>query len=187
MLCRLAFVLPLLLASAFVAGCDSDGGDERTDAERIVGTWDATTASVRGEAPSPVPGGSPVPLTIPLTLDGKGGIEMRFNADGSFTLLAQGPIGASVPLLGPTEVVPAGPPVTLPSAYVLDENAREIAFTGTQTGAVTFDVPYTFSGNDRLNFELESGDLIVALLTNAGADPALAAAVRGGSMTLTRR
>ena len=186
MLRRFAFVLPLLVGSAFVAGCDSNDSEEPglTDAERLVGAWSATAVSVDGEVDTPV---GPVSDSVPLDLSGDGSIEMTFTADQGYTLVAQGPITADVPILGEQEALPAGPPVTLSGTFVVDEGARELDFTGDQTGAVTFEVPYSFSGDDELRFVLESSDLIVALLTDAGADPALASIVQGGSMTLARR
>jgi hypothetical protein len=184
MLRRLAFTLPLVVGSAFLAGCDSnDVDDDLTDAERIVGTWEATAVSVDVVVETPV---GPVADSVPLQLDGEGEIVLTFAADGEHTFVARPPINAVVPVVGTVGVFQGEAPVTLRAQYSLDEDAGEIELTDDQPGSLTFGVPYTFS-DDELRLVVESGDLIVALLADAGADPLLAEAVQGGSMTLTRR
>ena len=115
---------------------------------------------------------------------------MTFTTGGGYTLVAQGPLGVTLPVVRTYyEAIPAGPPVTLSGTYVLNEASGQVAFTGAQTGAATIDVPYDFSGDDELTFSVENGALIADLIltANPDVDPALASIVRGGSMTLTRR
>ena len=184
MLRRLALILPLLAGSAFLAGCDSNDGDDLTDAERIVGTWDAVSANVDVVLETPI---GPVTDSVPLQLEGEGEIVLTFGADGAHTFRAQPPINADVPVVGTVGVFQGDTPVNLRAQYVVDADARVLTLTGDDGGALAFDVPYTFSGNDELRFVLESNDLILALLADSGADPLVAEAVRGGSMTLARR
>ena len=182
MLRRLAFALPLLFASALVAGCDS-GTDERTDAERIVGTWDATGASVLVNAP--VVGETSINV---VDATSEGGITLVFTSSSAYTMTVEGPIevsvlGQSYPVLGETDTQ------TLTGTYAVRESDGEIDFTGSQTGAVSTEVPYRFPGDDQLRFTLRNGQLIADLivLANPDVDPALASLITGGEMTLARR
>ena len=185
--------LPLALTALAVVAlpaCDlfGDGGTDQPHAELVVGTWDATAASVRVDV-------GPTTVSVPVgdlaasgdeqrfTFEADGDFAFRFDPDDARTIrvVYQGNVVFEVPL-------PDGP-VTLNGTYELDEDAGEIHFS-TVAGqtADDFHLAYGFgSAGSRLELIAEDPQTLARLIGLAGDDyEVFAQYVVGGSLTYGR-
>lgn len=166
-------LLPLL-ALAW-AGCDSDDGDDTPDAERIVGTWAAEEASLRG----------PLGVRIPvLDASNADDVTLAFGADGRFELVAQGPFEVEIPQTSQTLTIEGG---VVAGAYELVAD-EQIRFTPDDLGASAA-IDYDLRGNDRLDLSVENneqGRQVLAFLLGVEANSPLLDAVTGGTVTLRK-
>ncbi len=170
-----------LAAVAFmgVSGCDA-GDDGRTDAELIVGTWDAETFNAR----------TIIPLvgSVPVVDLESGGDEAAFifEADGGYTFRFEPADGRTFEIEQAGIVVPLSD-VTLTGSYTLDEGSGRIALTDADVpGGLTLD--YDLDGDD-LELIAEDPETLALLIGLASDDPivtTLATVVTGGSIALRR-
>ncbi len=184
-------VLTALAVVAFPAcdALDNGEGDTRSDAERVVGTWDATTANVIVDV-------GPTNVPIPVSNLAAAGDQQRFvfNSDGTFTFVFDPDDDRRITIAyqGTTYVdlpLPDGP-VELSGTYALDAAADEIRLS-TLAGqtADDFTLAYGFGGSSssRLNLEAEDPATLARLFGLAGDDyAAFAQYVVGGSITYGR-
>ncbi len=172
-------LLALGLAVAFV-GCDSSG-DERTDAERIVGTWTASQAGVNVASPL---GSVPVPV---LNENSEGDITIDFVADGDFTFTVVGPISAD--FFGQTiDLVEEGVNETTTGSYSVQGDGQ-VRFGVDGTFDSMADVAYDFSGDDVFSLEVENteeGRATLAFLLGDRVPQEVLDAIQGGSVTFRR-
>jgi hypothetical protein len=179
---RLLLILALLLPAVALFGCDTES--DTPASERIVGTWNVTSANVEVRFNENLPS-----VTVPV-IDANDQAQMRFT-DGRYRHDVTGPISATV--AGQTlTLVPDGQSAVATGDSTISEDG-DVRFTPDPvvgepavTGASTF----RFSGDDRVNLSVENTDegraLIASLLGN---DPQLAFvldAVAGGSASLQR-
>ena len=178
--------LVALLSVVALAGCDeADPADTRTDEERIVGTWDASTANVRVRG---------LPFGIPVAdLANAGDVQtFTFRTDGTFTFLFDPAEGRRVTISyqGRDYVsFPLDQTVNLAGTYTVDESADRIALS-TVAGqtADDFRLGYRFAGSTGTSLELiaEDPETLARLFGIANADAArVAEFVTGGSITYT--
>jgi hypothetical protein len=193
MLRRFAPFALAALAVVALPACDqldsSGDGDTRPDSERIVGSWDATTANLIVDV-------GPTNVSVPVGNLAAADDQQRwvFDEDGTFTFVFdpdddrtitisyQGTTYVDVPL-------PDGP-VQLSGTYTLDTAADEVTFS-TVAGqtADDFSLAYSFSGSTsaRLDLEAEDPETLARLFGLAGDDyAAFAEYVVGGSITYGR-
>lgn len=191
MLRRLTPLALAALAVVALPACDMLGNgddDPRTDAELVVGTWDATTANVIVDI-------GPANVPVPVSDLAASGDDQRFTFsqggtftfvfdpadDRTITISYQGTTYVDIPL-------PDGP-VSLSGTYTLDEGADEIHFS-TVAGqtADDFHLAYDFSSsNARLSLEAEDPETLARLFGLAGDDyTVFAQYVVGGSITYGR-
>jgi hypothetical protein len=186
---RLRPILFAALAVAALPGCDFLGGvdDDRSDAEIIVGTWDASAVNVLVDVG---------PFNVPIPVAGLETDEQWFDfgGDGQFTFVLDPDDDRRLAIAyeGTTYVdieLPDGP-VELTGDYEVQEEAGAILFSTIpgQTGD-DFTMDYDIRGN-RSVLELQANDprAMGLLLGLAGEDyQAFAQYVAGGSITYDRR
>ena len=175
-------VAALLLLVTAVSACDeADPADTRTDRERIVETWSATTANVRVDG---------LPFGIPVAdLTAQGDMhEFRFQDSGAFSFLFVPAPGRRVTISYQGTEYASFPVqrVGLAGDYTVDEEADTITFS-TIIGSTLddFRMGYRFSGT-RMELIAEDPETLARLFGLADADAVqLARVVTGGSVTYT--
>ena len=171
-----------LLAVLALPACDETGPTE-TDAELIVGTWDATTANVRIEN---------VPVGIPVANLAAADDEQAFSfeADGDFAFVfdPDDDRRLTISYEGTTYVDVALPdgPVEIEGTYALDEDDEEIHFSVTSGAADDFHLGYDVSSGS-LELTFEDPETLALLLGLADADLAeVAEFVTGASIRYSK-
>lgn len=156
-LALISFLL-LGLAVAFV-GCDSTE-EERTN-ENIVGTWNATSASVILSG-----------VSVPVFEAGESGeLSITFEADNAFTFVAAGPIEIDNPIGESVVVLAEGEGATITGTYAFTAGAGAVTFTPTEVDgepigdAVTALVPVEFEDDDTVVLRVENTEEGRAILT----------------------
>ena len=172
-------LLVLGLATAFV-GCDS-AQDDRTDDERIVGSWTASQASVDV---STLLGTVGVPV---LNANSEGSVTIDFDADGTFSFRVVGPISAD--FFGQTvDILEDGVDETTSGTYSI-QSGDQIRFGVDGTFDSAANVDYDFSGDDAFDLSVENteeGRATLAFLLGDRVPQEVLDAVRGGSITFRR-
>lgn len=151
------FFLLLGLAVAFV-GCDTSE-DDPID-ETLVGTWNATSASV-------IVSGFGVPV---FEAGGDGELSITFTAADAFTFIVEGPIEIDPPIGESVEVLAAGEGATITGTYSFPSGNDVVSFTPAEvdgqpvSDAVTFSVPLEFDDDNTVVLSVENTDEGRALL-----------------------
>lgn len=177
--------IPLALLLALVGvGCDSDG-DDRPDAERILGTWIAERVSVLIES------GLPRPASVPIVEDdSEASVSVSFESGAAFTFRAEGPI--EVTAVGQViELLADGETLTTRGTYALEESDEQLRFTITtvdgQPASGTAEVGYDFrSGGDDLALSGDSPEEARALIAFLTGSDELAGLVSGFESSFER-
>lgn len=174
--------LPVLLVALALSGCDETASD-RTDRERIVGTWRATTANVRVQS---------LPVGLPVATLSGDEQTFAFREDGTFTFRFVPAPGRTLRLTVQGTLlfaIPVTQTVNLVGTYVVDEAADRIRFS-TVAGQTADDflLGYGFGlTGGGLELVAEDAAVLAVLLGLAGEDAALlATVVTGGSISYSR-
>ena len=171
----------LLLVAASLTGCsETDPGAEALpDSERIVGTWDASTASVNVRS-------VPIPIRVADLTASEDQQTFAFESGGRFTFVFDPQDGRTISItaLGQTLSVPVDQTVRLSGTYTLNEQTDQITFSTIdgQT-ADDFRMGYGFTG---ASLDLTANDVptLVRLFGFAETDAGrLAALIDGGQIT----
>ncbi|MEM1041937.1 MAG: hypothetical protein AAGI91_04845 [Bacteroidota bacterium] len=156
---RLAHIalLPLLALSLALTGCDSDSEDDTPVEERILGTWEVTSASARVN--TGVFGTVSVPV---LDASSSGSISVSFDGSG-FTFRVTGPIGVDAELLGfgMVTVLEDGETVVNEGTYTIAEGGQQLRLTTTEVNGET--IP---ASSVAVDFELRGGDTLALTVEN---------------------
>lgn len=129
------FALFGVLFGGLVAGCDS-GGDDRADAEVIVGTWDVNKIEdSRGDQTS--------------VFEQNGTMEVTFGQAGNFSIVFDA--------IDPTQST------TLVGPYRVNEEASRLTLDATYLGTVVpLELEYTIESDDAMTMRLDAA--LVALM-----------------------
>ena len=173
--------LVALLFVVALAGCDAaDPADTRTDEERIVGTWDASTANVRVRG---------LPFGIPVADLANAGDDHTFvfRTDDTFTFRFDPADGrrVSIPIPGTDGIgFPLNQTVALSGTYTLDDSTDKVTFSTVAGQTVDdFRMGYSFR-SATLELSAEDAQTLSRLFGLADADAArIAEVLTGGSIT----
>lgn len=181
---NVALILFLLLglAVAFV-GCDTS--ETEPIVEDLVGTWNATTASVIVSS-----------IAVPVFESGDSGeLSITFTADDTFTFVAEGPIEIDPPIGESVEVLAAGEGATITGAYAFTAGGGAVTFTPSAvngqpiTGSVTAPLPIEFESENTVVLTVENteeGRAVLALLLGDRVPQEVLDNIDGGEVTFRR-
>ncbi|GAB5537680.1 MAG: hypothetical protein Rubg2KO_39290 [Rubricoccaceae bacterium] len=149
---RLPRLLLCLALSLTWAGCDTS---ELTDAERVVGRWEAASVNVRvGSA-----------LAVPVVTLGQGGSSgtLRIESRGAFDM----EVGLGGKVIIPNTDVTINLPqeVDLSGTYMLDDVAKTMTVSrGPRSTTLRYDLTPFLGGGESIQFIAENADELVTLL-----------------------
>ena len=177
----LLLLLVLGLATAFV-GCDS--GDTDPIDEDLVGTWNASTASVILNG-----------LSVPVFTAGEAGELSITFSESTFTFVAAGPLEIDPPIGASIEILAAGEGSTISGTYVFTSGDGVVTFTPTVVNdqpisdQVMAPVPITFQDENTVVLRVENtaeGRALLAFLLGDRVPEEIRNAIDGGSITFRR-
>lgn len=178
----LFLVLFLVSAVAFV-GCDTT--DDEQTGEDIVGTWNASSASV-------ILAGFGVPV---FEAGDSGELSITFDADGAFTFVAEGPIEIDPPIGETVPVLADGEGATIGGDYTFSADTDVITFTPTEVddqpfpNAATVSLPVEFEDDDTVVLTVENteeGRAVLSLLLGEQVPQEILENIDGGEVTFRR-
>lgn len=172
----------LLLFVGALSGCDESSTDTRPDRERILGMWNAASASV-------IVRSVPIPVRVADLTTAGDEQTFTFAAGDRFTFVFDPQAGRAIRVtaLGQTISVPVDQTVRLAGTYTLNEGTQTITFSTIPGQTVDdFQLGYGFSG-DRLDLKANDFATLVRLFGFAGTGAEqLSQIVTGGQLSYSQ-
>ncbi|MFQ5568768.1 MAG: hypothetical protein ACE5G0_03775 [Rhodothermales bacterium] len=138
---KLSISLLILLLVGWTTGCDSNDGDDQSDAEVFVGSWTLANLLINGQD-----------LTAALFLLAEvNRVEIDFESNGTFRL----------------QVVSASSPPEVTGTYSLNESLDTVTLTSSDFAAPVT-LSYEIENNNRIVLDTDDVALLVEL---SGIDP----------------